>query len=270
MKKRDRLNKKSEQLYLFLAISLLVLSILINIEEESNITGRVVEQVYNFNAPQPLEPPTSSDTSKIIVQIPLEETNTPTTSTTEVTTSTTLENLSIENILFGSEGFFAQATTDTVYDFQGITAPSSTFNATNGTNDVNVPPNATIANGTESITNWYTAISSSNDGRWNTSVSGFGWGAYGGPIWAWQIFKFELNVTPTWDIDSFAVRYEGYAAGYDRFNGAYGGPAYGFNLSIWNNSGNVWYSLNMSTAGTSDADIQQVLTNNTDKISDFI
>ena len=252
MEKRGRLNKRNEKVYFFIAINLLVLSVLINIEKDNNLTGRVVEQIYNFEV------------------FPIEET---TSSTSMISSSTTLPNggdLKItENKQFGTLDFFIQATTDTVYDFQGITTPSSTFNATNGTNTINVPPNATIANGTEAITNWYTAISSSNDGRWNTSVSGFGWGAYGGPVRAWQIFKFELNVTPTWDIDSFAVKYEGYAAGYNRFN-AYGGPAYGFNFSIWNNTGNVWYSLNISTAGTSDASIQRVLTNISDKLSDFI
>ncbi|MEK6951599.1 MAG: hypothetical protein AABX29_01155, partial [Nanoarchaeota archaeon] len=256
MKKRGKFDKKYDNLYFSLAIALILLSILVNMKG-NNITGLAVEQIYNFGTPiEGLILTTTSTTSSSTIDRII-------TSTSTLSTTVGSKN---KDSLFGTSEFFAQAAIDTVYDFQGISTPSSTFNATNGTtNAANFPPNPTSTsptnNGTEVASAGYTSISTSNNARLNLSGYGF---AYGGQVRIWQIFKFKLNVTHVPDIQNMTVLYEGYA-------GVYGGPT-GFNLSIWNNTASSWLSLNMSSASTpaTEVTIQRALPGNLYNLSDFI
>ncbi|MBI2499721.1 LamG domain-containing protein, partial [Candidatus Woesearchaeota archaeon] len=135
MERKNKI-KKYEGVYFFLAIALIILSILINLDYTSlNITGRVVEQIYNFSTP--LEPSstrneTDSTSSTLTLPVGTGTSNTTTstsetmisssetTSTLELTTTSTI--LEINNtIRLSNSGFFAQAGIDVINEPQNAT-----------------------------------------------------------------------------------------------------------------------------------------------------
>ncbi|MEK6934671.1 MAG: hypothetical protein AABW46_02225, partial [Nanoarchaeota archaeon] len=248
-----------ENVYLIIAITIISLSLLIDITgTEPNITGYVAGEIYSFGVP--LNPEDETITTST------------TTSTTEartiITTSSTTEEVLLDSESFSSGGFFAQAVTeDFTFDFKDITSPSSTFNATNGTrglDDLNYPPDPTDLTGTnvsEAPSDEYSNLSNSDNTGWYSRTAT---PAYGGNYRAFQIFKFEINQSRE-DILNASAKYEGYAA----TSSAYGAGT-GYNFSIWNVTGGVWVSLNVSNANATDEQVERSLDYSWMNITDFI
>ncbi len=143
----------------------------------------------------------------------------------------------------------------TIYDFSGITKPSSTHKATEESSSTDPG----LDEGTEALTSDYQDIDASDNNRWDY-VSGTYERAY-------QQFRFIISE----DIDSIVelkILHEGSALGYVGTECVDYPPDYGIYLYLWNFSGSYW-----KFEGLHFSDDDQTITRtytNPDEINDFI
>ncbi|MBI2499438.1 hypothetical protein HYV88_04315, partial [Candidatus Woesearchaeota archaeon] len=138
MLKRQRNNRKwNEIVYFSLAVAIVLLSILINMGR-NEITGFVVEQVYNFGTPK-IDNETVID-DETTLNVDLED----------FIASTTTTTLKLEGGLFETSGFFIQAADSFTDDFERANSANLGTNWTQTIGRFNITNNALMVNNTDS------------------------------------------------------------------------------------------------------------------------